>query len=396
MRRAEGSRRIALVAETAADARDVMIEGESGILACSPPWDRPKYEPSKRRLTWNPTSLCPWETIAITFSGDKPTQLRGPQFDSAWLDEYAKYKLAEDVFPILDPAVRLGTDPKIYVSTTPVPSKAMRDLVADPDTIVTGEPTFANSSNLPAKTLARLRRRYEGSRMGRQELYGELLQDVEGALWSQALIDKHRGRLMEDPHARERAPLSLAGEQWFIYDFKLKLFRPVPDFVRVVVGVDPAVTSGPGADDTGIIVAALGTDDHVYILDDRTCHLPPAGWALQAVTSYREWQADVVVGERNNGGELVEFNVRVADPTLPFRDVTASRNKRTRAEPVSTLYEQGRVHHLGVFPELEDQMCTWVPGKPSPDRLDALVWALWPLGIEEMPGPGIYSLGSRL
>ena len=401
-RRAGGARSIALVAETAADARDVMIDGESGIMRCCPPWDRPVYEPSKRRVTWIPTADCPWETVAIAFSGDKPDMLRGYQFDTVWLDEFAKYKRAAEVFPILDPAVRLGDDPRIYVSTTPVPSKAMRELVGDPDTHVVGESTFANRANLPAKMIARLERRYEGTRIGRQELYGELLEDVEGALWTHALIDRHRGRLMKAPGAPPRPPISPAGYCWMVFDFAKGIFRPVPDFVRVVVAVDPAVTAGPGSDDTGIVVAALGTDEHIYVLADKTCHLPPAGWGAQAVTSYHDFQADRIIGEVNNGGDLVEANIRVQDANVAYQPVRAARGKITRAEPVSTLYEAGLVHHLGSpiataegygvrgFPELEDEQCTWVPGQPSPDRMDALVWGVTPLGVEEAPGPGIY------
>lgn len=385
---------MALVAETAADARDVMVEGQSGILACSPPWDMPEYIPSKRRLTWAPTSLYPWETVALTFSGDKPSQLRGPQFDFVWMDEFAKYKRAEDVFHILDPAVRLGDDPRVYVSTTPVPTKAMRELVADPDTVVTIESTFANMGNLPAKMIARMRRRYDGTRIGRQELYGELLDDVEGALWNHALIDKHRGRLVKAPGTKAREGISEAGMAWMIYDFSRGIFRPVPDFVRILVAVDPAVTAGADSDDTGIVITALGTDDHVYILADRTCHLSPTGWAAQAVTSYHEYMADKIVGEVNNGGDLVETVIRVQDSRVSYMAVRAARGKITRAEPVSTLYEAGMVHHLGIFPELEDELCTWVPGQPSPDRMDALVWGVSPLGVEETVGPGIYSAGS--
>lgn len=296
----------------------------------------------------------------------------------------------------------MGNDPRIYVSTTPVPSKAMRELVADPDTRVVGESTFANRANLPAKTIARLERRYEGTRIGRQELYGELLEDVEGALWTHALIDRHRGRLMKSPGSPPRPPISPAGWTWMVFDFEKDLFRPVPDFVRVVVAVDPAVSSGPDSDDTGIVVVALGSDGHVYILADETCHLPPAGWAAQAITCYHDFYADRIVGEVNNGGDLVELNIGVQDATVAFQAVRASRRKTVRAEPVSTLYERGMVHHLGRpvpglegysvrgFPLLEDQMCFWVQGQSSPDRLDAMVWGVSSVALKEAPGPGIY------
>lgn len=388
---------IGLVGQTVSDARKVMVEGVSGILKCSPPWDVPDYLPSARTVTWSATERYPWETVATTYSGDKLEQLRGPQWEKVWIDELAKFKKAEEILEVLDFAVRLGESPQLYVSTTPVPSKAMRALVKDPGTVVTNESTLANARNLPKKYLKRLLRKYDGTRVGRQELEGILLEDVEGALWTHALIEKHRGRLVASPGAKATT-IAPAGFVWMIYDFKTSLFRPVPDFVRVAVAVDPAVSHGPDSADTGIVVAAYGTDGHVYILDDKTCHLSPTGWAEVVVDAYRQYQADVLYGEVNNGGELVESNVLVyaAQLTGPnkifvnFEQVRASHGKQTRAEPVSTLYEAGLAHHLGDFPELEDQQCTWVPGQKSPDRLDADVWAVSPLAVEPEPETGIY------
>ena len=391
-RRETGSTRIALIAETAADARDVMVEGESGILACSPPWDRPVYEPSKRRLTWPATSLYPWETQAITFSGDKPAQVRGPQFDSAWCDEFAKYIRADQLFPILDPAVRLGADPRILVTTTPVNSKAMRDLVNDPQSVVVNESTFANSANLPDRLIERLKI-YAGTRVGRQELEGQLLDDIEGALWTLAGIDKHRARLIPDEGAKARPPIAPPGHKWVIYDYTGGRMRDVPELVRVVVAVDPAVSSGEDADSTGIVVVGKGEDGHLYVLADRTTRGKPHEWAAAVVAAYRDFEADRVIGEVNNGGELIETVLRAHAPSIPYEAVRASRSKQTRAEPVSALDELGTVHHLGALPELEDEMITWVPGRPSPDRMDARVWGCTYLGLQDSGGSGIWLPG---
>jgi predicted phage terminase large subunit-like protein len=339
-----GARRLALVAPTAADVRDVMVEGESGILATAPPWFRPKYEPSKRRLTW------PNGAQATTFSADEPDRFRGPQYDRAWCDEAAAWRYPE-AFDQITLGLRLrdarGGPPRCLVTTTPRPTPLIRRLVADPTTHVNRGSTFDNRDHLAAAYLDQIVRRYEGTRLGRQELYAEVLDDTPGALWKRDAIDALRVR-----HA--------------------------PDLARVVVAIDPAVTSRQGSDETGIVVAGLGTDGHGYVLADRSLVATPDAWARAAVSAYNEHRADRLIAEVNNGGDLVETVLRTVSHGVAYRAVHASRGKQTRAEPIAALYEQGRVHHVGSLPQLEDQLCSWAPATDahSPDRLDALVWAL--------------------
>lgn len=340
--------RIAIVARTAADVRDVCIEGESGLLAVHPPAERPLYEPSKRRITWRNGSQ------ATAYSADEPDLLRGPQHHFAWCDELAAWDRLEDAWSNLRLGLRLGTHPRAMVTTTPRPLPLIRDLLKSPTTVVRRGSTFDNAANLAPSALAEFRAKYEGTRLGRQELFGEVLDDVPGALWNRAMLDGGR-------------------------------VETVPDLVRVVVAVDPAVTSGEDADETGIVIAGKGTDGHLYVLADRSCRLSPDGWARRAVAAFDEFRADRIVAETNQGGEMVESVIRTVRPDLPVIRVHASRGKRTRAEPVAALYEQGRVHHRGAFAELEDQMCTFAPeaGAASPDRVDALVW-----GLSELSGRG--------
>lgn len=339
--------RIALVARTAADVRDVVVEGESGILAISPKRERPTWEPSRRRLTW------PNGAIATTYSADEPDQLRGPQHDAGWLDELAAWRYPE-AYDQLRFGLRLGAHPRVVVTTTPRPTPIIRALLASPDTIVTRGRTIDNRANLAGSFLAEVSARYAGTRLGRQELDGEILDDAPGALWHRHLIDAARV---------DRAP----------------------DLRRVVVAIDPAVTSGGGSDETGIVVAGLGYDGRGYVLDDATARLSPDAWARKAVALYRSHKADRIVAEVNNGGEMVEHTLRTVDRSIPFRAVHASRGKAVRAEPVAALYEQGRVSHVGALAALEDQLCTWDPAesRTSPDRLDALVWALTELLVQE-------------
>jgi phage terminase large subunit-like protein len=362
------ARRLALVAPTAADARNVMVEGESGILAISPPWDRPRYEPSKRRLTW------PNGAIATLYSADEPERLRGPQHDATWCDELGSWRYPE-AWDMLMLGLRLGGDPRVVVTTTPRPTKLIRALIADPTAIVTRGTTYENRTNLAPGFLEQIIRKYEGTRLGRQELEAELLDDVPGALWSRGVIKAGRA-------------------------------RAAPTLVRVVVAIDPAATSSEDADETGIIVAGKDGQGRGWVLADGSGRYRRAEWAKTAIAAYRAHRADRVVAEINNGGEMVEATLRVIDPNVPFRAVRASRGKLTRAEPVAALYEQGRVHHLGAFPQLEDQMCGFVPADPddsgprptgsSPDRVDALVWALTDLLIEPMSDQGIYDLYRQL
>lgn len=343
------AKRIALVAPTAADARDTMVEGESGILAICPPWNKPQYEPSKRRLTW------PSGAIATLFSAEEPERLRGPQHDTAWCDEIAAWKYPQETWDMLQFGLRLGDDPRCAITTTPKPIPLVKDILKNPVTAVTRGSTYDNITNLAPAFVDIIISKYEGTRLGRQELNAEILDDNPDALWQRSNIDDHR-------------------------------VSSIPELTRIVVGVDPAVTSKSGSDDTGIVVAGIDKRMHGYILGDYTCHTTPQKWAQEVIAAYHKHSADRIVGETNNGGEMVEHILRTVDPGIPFKAVHASRGKQTRAEPISAYYEQGRIHHVGSFPALEDQMCDWVPGvSDSPDRVDALVWALTELLPPEKP-----------
>jgi len=347
----KGARRIALVGPTAGDVRDVMVEGESGILNCGPV--RPTYEPSKRRVTW------PNGAIATTYSADEPDRLRGPQHDAAWCDEIAAWRYPQ-AWDMLMLGLRLGTDPRVVATTTPKPVKLVRDLMAT--AVVTRSTTYDNLDNLAPTFREQILSRYEGTRLGRQELLAELLEDVPGALWTRDLIEKARG--------------------------------VAPDLSRIVVAIDPAVTSGEQSDATGIIV--VGSIQNVgYVLEDLSGRYPPEQWANIAVDAYRRWEADRIVAEANNGGDLVASVLRAVNPNVPVRLVRASRGKRARAEPVSALYEQGRIIHAGTFPELEDELCVWTPDTvESPDRMDAMVWGLTDLMLtKSKQGSVVYSAG---
>ncbi len=333
----------ALIGETAADVRDVMVEGpESGILAISPRDFRPVYEPSKRKLTW------PNGAIAHTYSGEDPDQLRGPQHDTCWADEPAKWRYADLAWDMMELGLRLGPKPQVCATTTPKPTKLIRALVKDPDCRVTSGSTYDNIANLAPAFIKRVVKRFEGTRLGQQELWAKLLDDVEGALWQRTRIDELR-------------------------------VTSYPPLVRIVVAVDPAVTDSEDSDETGIVVAGVtgGSEPHGYVLADRSLKASPHGWASAAVAAYHTHRCDRLVAEVNNGGDMVEATIRTVDPTVAYKKIHASRGKQTRAEPVAALYEQGRVHHVGLFADLEDQMCNWTATDPdSPDRVDALVWAL--------------------
>jgi phage terminase large subunit-like protein len=338
-------KRIAIIAETAADARDVLVEGESGLLAIHPSDFRPHYEPSKRRLTW------PNGAIATLYNAVEPDQLRGPQHDAALCDELAKWRYAEDTWDQLQFGLRLGDDPRVTVTTTPRPIPIIRDLIEADDTAITKGSTLDNAANLAPKFLAKMRAKYEGTRLGRQELNAEILDDVPGALWTRATFDEHRA-------------------------------KAAPQLARIVIAVDPSGSSGDDdqADDIGIVAAGVGMDGRGYVLGDWTCDLSPAGWGRRAVEAFDHFEADRIVAERNFGGAMVESVILTARKTAPVKLVTASRGKVARAEPIAALYEQGRVSHVGAFAALEDQLCSFTGdgyiGKGSPDRADALVWAL--------------------
>jgi phage terminase large subunit-like protein len=275
----------------------------------------------------------------------------------AWVDELAKFKYPQETWDNMEFGLRLGERPHVVSTTTPKPIPIIRALMDDPGTRVAAGSTFDNAANLPARFLQRLREKYEGTRLGRQELYAELLSDVPGALWRRDLIDLYRVRT---------APF---------------------DLKRIVVAIDPAMTATKDSDETGIVVVGIGDRDaHGYVLEDLTVRDTPETWARIAVNAYHRYKADRIIGEVNNGGDLIERVLRTVDGTISYRSVRASRRKTTRAEPVSSLYEQGKVHHVGTFGQLEDQMCTWVPGEPSPDRVDALVWGLTELMLNRRGG----------
>jgi len=332
-------KRIALVAETAADARDVMVEGESGILAISPKKNKPIYEPSKRRLTW------PNGAIATTYSGDDPDQLRGPQHDKAWVDELAKMQYAQETWDNLELGLRLGTNPQCIITTTPRPIKIIKELIKDTQVVVTTGSSYENISNLASSFVQRVIKKYEGTRIGQQELHAKILDDTPGALWNRDILEDCR-------------------------------VTNIPDFKRIVVGVDPEATSEENSAETGIIIAALGMDNHGYVLEDMSIQASPDGWGKRVVAGYNKYKADRIAAEVNNGGEMVEFVIKTIDKRVSFKQLHASKSKQARAEPIAALYEQKKVHHMGFFADLEDQLCNWVPGEKSPDRLDALVWAL--------------------
>ena len=348
---ADGYRRIHLVGATAADVRDVMITGESGLLSCYPPAERPLYEPSKRLITFQNGAQ------AIAFSADEPERLRGPQCDAFWADEVAAWRFGQEAWDNLMFGFRLGALPRGVVTTTPKPIKLVKDILSDPSTVVTRGSSYENRSNLAPAFYNTIIRKYEGTRIGRQELLAELLEDVPGALWLRGVIDAARVTLS---------------------DIRLD------QFIRIVVAIDPAVTANENSDETGIICAAMTEAQHIYVLADGSLRGSPNEWARAACRLFLKYNADRIVAEVNNGGDLVEHNLRAVHQMIPYRAVRASRGKVIRAEPVAALYEQGRCHHIGIFPELEDQMCGWSPqtGEKSPDRMDALVWAIYDLLLQ--------------
>ncbi len=353
-----GYRRIHLVAATAADTRDVMIQGESGLMNCFPPSRRPIYEPSKRLVTFDTGA------VAIAFSADEPERLRGPQCDAFWADELAAWRFGQDAWDNLLFGFRLGDRPRGVITTTPKPITLVKNLIKDKSTVVTRGSSYENRANLAPAFFHTIIGKYEGTRLGRQELLAELLEDTPGALWTQSLIDATRWEM-----ARVNRD----------------------EIIRVVIAVDPAVSNTATSDEHGIIVAALNRAGHVAVLNDLTMKGSPLDWGRVVVAAFRSHNADRVVGEVNNGGDLVAANVHGLDPNIPFRAVRASRGKYRRAEPVAALYEQGRIHHVGFFPKLEEQMCGYVPNieQDSPDHMDALVWAVTELLLDEEKIPQI-------
>lgn len=355
-----GAERIALVAETYGDAREVMVAGPSGLLNTAEPTARPRFEPSRRRLLW------PGGAEGHVFSAEDPEGLRGYQFDTAWSDELGKWAGGEDTWSNLQMGLRLGGDPRQVVTTTPRNTPLLKEIMERNTTAVTRASTYANRSNLAPAFFTEIAAIYEGTALGRQELLGELIEDRDGALWSWAMIEA----------ARSGPPDSLA---------------------RIVVAVDPPVTSHGRSDLCGIVVVGLGVGDPplAYVLEDASVQgLSPLAWAERVAALYRRWQADRVVVEVNQGGDLVTDVLKTAQPAIPVRAVRASRGKILRAEPIAALYEQRRIRHAGTFPALEDQMTAFTGsgGEASPDRLDALVWALTDLMLTGHAPPVIRTL----
>lgn len=344
-------RRIAIVGETAADCRDVLAQGDSGILSVHPKDFRPVYRPSTRSLTW------PNGTQAFFYNGTEPDQLRGPQHDALWIDEIAKYREAQSCWDQAQFGLRLGNSPQQIITTTPRPIPVIKNLLAEshePDSgiVVTRGSTFDNRANLAGTFLEAVERRYSGSRLGRQELDGEVLDDVPGALWSRKVIDENRRRLSDE----------------------------LPAMQRIIVSIDPAAKASKDGDDTsetGIAVVGLGVDGRGYLIDDRSCRLGPAGWAAVAVSAYDYYEGDAIVAEINQGGDMVEQVIKAVRPSIKVIKVRATRGKVLRAEPISALYSQGRISHVGSFPLLEDQMMQFtsfgIEGDGDADRVDAVV-----------------------
>ncbi len=338
--------RFALIAETAADGRDVMVEGDSGILAVHPKDFRPMYEPSKRRLTW------PNGATATVFNATEPDQLRGPQFDGAWSDELAKWRYAQETWDMLQFGLRLGSNPRQLVTTTPRAIQIIRDLVKNPNWTVTRGSTFENAANLAPSFLTQIKSRYEGTRLGRQELEAAILDDAPNALWQRDNLDRYR-------------------------------VKEAPKLTRIIVAVDPAAKDNAKNEDGaahGIIVAGIGENGRGYVIEDGTLRASPNAWARRVISLYDRYEADRIVVEVNQGGDMVKAVLDSVRHGLPIQEVTATRGKHIRAEPVAALYEQGRVSHVGSFPELEDEMVLFEAdgfiGDKSPDHVDALVWAL--------------------
>ena len=340
---ASGARQIALVAETQKDLEEVMVPR---LVAITPPDERPTVRFRPVRVTW------PCGAQALGYNGTEPNQLRGPEFDTAWVDELAKYRYAQDTWDMLQFTMRSGSDPRVFVTTTPRPIKLLKAMIANPSTVVTRGTTYDNANNLPASFIEEIRQRYAGTRLGRQELNAEVLDDIPGALWTRDMIQTSEA----------------------------------PEMARVVVAVDPSGTAGDdGGDMIGIVVAGRTMDGRYHVIEDATCSLSPNGWGRRAVERYHAHRADRIVAERNFGGAMVESNIKASDRNVPVKLVTASRGKAVRAEPIAALYEQGRVTHARGLDALEDQLMAFTPsgymGEGSPDRADALVWALSELAL---------------
>ncbi|HXV25948.1 MAG TPA: terminase family protein [Alphaproteobacteria bacterium] len=337
-----------LIGRTAGDVRETLVEGESGILAVCPPWSRPQYEPSKRRITW------PNGAMVTLYSAEEPDALRGPQHAFLGCDEVATWP-GRDAWDQAQFGLRLGPHPRVVAVTTPRPTALIKELVGRPDVHITRGVTWENSANVPPSTLAYLREQYEGTRLGRQELEAEILVDVPGALWQFEMIQEAR--------VKEAPPLK-----------------------RIVVAIDPAVSSNEDSDETGIVVCGIDEGGDLFVLQDASMRGSPNAWAARAIGLYREWRADRIVAEVNQGGDMVQTTLLAIDRSVAYSTVRASRGKYARAEPIAALYERRRAHHVGKFPQLEEQMLSFTPDMAkSPDRVDALVWASHELVVRNVP-----------
>lgn len=346
--------RIALVGETLADVREVMIDGASGLLATHRRSERPVWEATRRRLVWANGA------VAQAFSAEDPESLRGPQFFAAWCDELAKWRYAKETWDMLQFALRLGDWPRQLVTTTPRPLPLLKQILADPTTAVTRAKTSENAAHLAPSFLETVLGRYGGTRLGRQELDGEIVEERADALWSRDMLESLR-------------------------------VAAAPALARIVVAVDPPASSGKRADNCGIVAAGICSAGVVHVLADATLAAArPAHWARAAIGLYHKLAADALVAEANQGGEMVQAVLTEADPAVPVTLTRATRGKYLRAAPAAQLYEQGRVRHVGAFPELEDEMCDFGPNGlssgRSPDRLDALVWAITALALTPKAG----------
>lgn len=338
--------RIGVIAPTAADARDTCIEGETGIRSICGKGEIAKWNRSLGELEFDTGARVK------LFSSEEPDRLRGPQHHKIWCDEVGAWKYPTDTWDMAMFGLRLGDNPQAIVTTTPKPIQIVRDLVKAPDVVITYGSSYENKANLAPSFFNQIIKKYEGTRLGRQEINAELLEDMPGALWTRALLEACRT-------------------------------TELSQLVRVVVAIDPEATSGENSAETGIMIAGKGMDGHGYLLDDASLRATPNGWATVAVAAYRKWEADRMVAEANNGGEMVAATIEAVPGAPVVGLLHASRSKQARAEPIAALYERGRIHHVGAFPDLEDQLCMWAPGEgqPSPDRLDALVWAFTELDI---------------
>ena len=331
---------IGLIGQSMVEAASVMVLGESGLLNVFPPDERPLFRPGQQKVFFKNGA------VATLFGGNSPERLRGPQFDLVWIDEFAKFKNPDELYDQVMMCLRLGVHPRCIITTTPRPVPLLEKLVKDPKTVVTRGSTFDNASNLASSYIAQMKSTYAATRIGAQELYAEILTERDGALWNRSLI-------------RYQMP---ADENWR----------------RIVIAIDPATTHHDQSDETGIMVVGLHDDGFVYVLEDLSGRLPPTEWGTRVTEAYWRYKADRVVAEVNKGGDLVERVVKSIDPHVSYKAVRATRGKVVRAEPVASLYEQGKVFHIRPLTLLEQQICDYIPNRTakSPDRMDALVWAI--------------------